>query len=229
MKTFSMKAIIASLLILGAPVWADALDDSSTRTNQLTAKQSTSRVSTTLAGQYTTLAGSQENSTAIVGALRNGKSATIVGADGTTATVNSTGKNMGWGGVNNTLALAQSSLQKAGITNPTATQLAAAINSVTSARSSGMGWGEIAHSLGLNLGKVVSATKANEKALAQQLNSTKGDKSNLGKSGSHAKQGNHSGKGQAGQGQGGGNAGGNGGGNAGGNGGGKGGGNGGGK
>ena len=55
------------------------------------------------------------------------------------------------------LELAKADLAKQGIKHPTQSQLDAAQKSIQSRRSQGEGWGEIAHSLGLNLGKVVSA------------------------------------------------------------------------
>jgi len=80
---------------------------------------------------------------------------------------------MGFGNVNISLALAQASLTNLGITNPTPEQIKAALTggSVTTSkgtttlpgiltlRSEGKGWGVIAKSLDLNLGKVVSGTK----------------------------------------------------------------------
>ncbi len=80
---------------------------------------------------------------------------------------------MGYGNVNISLALAEASLAKLGITNPTPEQLQAALNggTVTGAdgktttltgiltlRSEGKGWGAIAKSLGMSLGQVVSAS-----------------------------------------------------------------------
>jgi hypothetical protein len=54
--------------------------------------------------------------------------------------------------------LAKASLAKQGVKNPTPAQLADAQKSIQAQRASGMGWGEIAHSLGLTFGKVVSAS-----------------------------------------------------------------------
>lgn len=53
--------------------------------------------------------------------------------------------------------LATANLANQGITNPSPTQLAAARQSVLDQRAQGMGWGQIANQLGLNLGKVISA------------------------------------------------------------------------
>jgi hypothetical protein len=99
-----------------------------------------------IASNFTTLAGSQQNSLALVNALRTGTSASLVvpaasgtgtgtGTGGTTpppttTTVSFTPATgpMGWGNVKNALALAQAVLANAGISNPTPDQLAAALN-----------------------------------------------------------------------------------------------------
>jgi hypothetical protein len=56
------------------------------------------------------------------------------------------------------LELAKAELAKQGIKHPTQKQIEAARRSIQARRSQGEGWGEIAHSLGLNFGKVVSAS-----------------------------------------------------------------------
>lgn len=53
--------------------------------------------------------------------------------------------------------LAKSSLAKDGIEAPTPQQLDTAVKSIEAQRASGMGWGEIANSMGLHLGHVISA------------------------------------------------------------------------
>jgi hypothetical protein len=144
----------------------------------------TTTASTKLATTYTTFAGSQTNAEALVDGLRNGTAITLAtttppsSAGGTSTTTDTTfqpatGK-MGYGNVNLALALAQNDLATLGITDPTAAELAAALNggSVTLAdgstqalpgvlalRAQGQGWGQIAKSAGLNLGAVVSASK----------------------------------------------------------------------
>ena len=147
-----------------------------------------------IAANFTNLAGSDSNALALVNALRTGTNATLTypapattgtTTTGTTTTPSTTtvtydpptGK-MGWGNVKIALALAQASLANAGITNPTADQLQAALNggdvTVTNAdgttttttlkgvlqmRASGMGWGQIAQANGTKLGPVVSGVK----------------------------------------------------------------------
>jgi hypothetical protein len=82
---------------------------------------------------------------------------------------------MGWGNVSHALALAQYSLTHAGITQPTAADLQAALiggkittsdgkivqlDGVLTQRASGMGWGQIARSEGTTMGAVNHGLKA---------------------------------------------------------------------
>ena len=82
---------------------------------------------------------------------------------------NATGKHMGHGSADTALALAKASLAKLGIHNPTREQLNAALHGgtittksgervklpgVLKLRASGMGWGQVAHKLGLKVGDV---------------------------------------------------------------------------
>jgi hypothetical protein len=60
------------------------------------------------------------------------------------------------------LQLAKAELAEQGIRHPTQRQINAARSSIQARRSRGEGWGEIAHSLGLNFGKVVSASNHQE-------------------------------------------------------------------
>ena len=148
-------------------------------------------VATRIASDFTALAGSRDNALALVRALRSGTQVTLTstttGTTGTTGTTSSTSftpptGRMGWGNVFISLALAQSSLAQLGITKPTAAQLQAALmgGSVTGAdgtttalkgvltmRADGMGWGQIAHSLGTKLGPVVSAIKSTQVKVAK--------------------------------------------------------------
>lgn len=62
------------------------------------------------------------------------------------------------------LQLAKADLKQQGIATPTSAQLALATSSVQAMRDKGMGWGEIAHSLGLRLGSVVSAANRADRA-----------------------------------------------------------------
>ena len=53
--------------------------------------------------------------------------------------------------------LAKAELSKLGIADPTPAELRVAVQSIQAQRTSGMGWGDIAHARGLKLGPVVSA------------------------------------------------------------------------
>lgn len=114
--------------------------------------------------------------------------------------------------------LAKADWAKKGVSLPSKTQLDASTQHIQGLRASGMGWGEIANSLGLRLGDVVSAANRNkhaddakhpksEKTESQRAEHTE----HAGHDGSH--DGNHGGGGSSGRGgSGGGGGGGNGGG-----------------
>lgn len=132
-----------------------------------------------LATSYATFAGSTSNAQALVTGLRSGTAIVLITpATATTPAVQttftpSTGQ-LGYGNVNIALALAQAELTAAGITQPTAAQIEAALNGgtvtgpsgtvqltgVLALRSAGQGWGNIAKTLGVKLGDVMSAAKA---------------------------------------------------------------------
>lgn len=129
------------------------------------------------AAPFATLAGSPDNALALANALRTGTVATLAtsSTDAAGATVVTTTsitpptKPMGWGNVSHALALTRFALQDAGIANPTAADLQAALlgGSVTAAdgttttlagvlqqRADGLGWGQIAKSYGTTMGAV---------------------------------------------------------------------------
>jgi hypothetical protein len=158
------------------------------------------KVATKFASPFATLTGSQENAVALATALRTGTPATLTYTtivDGKPVTVTETitppTKPMGWGNVSHALALAQFSLTKAGITQPTAADLQAALlggritasdgnvvtlDGVLTQRASGMGWGQIAHSEGTTMGAVNHGLKspttggANPAPLTEQIATT---------------------------------------------------------
>lgn len=143
----------------------------------------TSRDATRLETEFDTFAGSKTNSQALVDGLRNGTPITLTetvpgtnGGPSTTTTTTftpDTGK-MGYGNVKIALSLAEASLAKADITNPTAAEVAAALNGgklvmadgstvdlkgVLASRASGEGWGKIAKDMGFKLGDVERSPK----------------------------------------------------------------------
>ena len=129
-----------------------------------------------LIGRYTTFAGSKDNATSLVTGLRDGKQVTLTRGSTKETFTPPTGK-MGYGNVDNALALAEASLAKQGITNPTPAQLEAALvggnittrsgtvalEGVLKARAAGQGWGQIAKSMDIKLGDVKRSDKAPER------------------------------------------------------------------
>jgi hypothetical protein len=131
-----------------------------------------------VAGQgarFESLAGSQENLVSLVNGLRTGSKVTLEGPVVTplpgsppppphTTRFTPPTKPMGYGNITRSLDLASRQLASVGITNPTPAQLKAALNGgtvltangyvkldgVLQLRSQGMGWGKIAHTIGVH-------------------------------------------------------------------------------
>ena len=135
------------------------------------------RVAGRVAAPFATLAGSSDNALALATALRTGTPATLsttsTDTSGTTVVtttwITPPTKPMGWGNVSHSLALAQFALSDAGVANPTASDLQAALlggtvtgkdgatvtlAGVLQQRADGMGWGTIAKSYGTTMGAV---------------------------------------------------------------------------
>jgi hypothetical protein len=176
-------AAMAVLLLAGSPAaFAEdtdnlALQDCSTKIDAAVKTQDETKITAEIAGKFTTLAGSDANATALVTGLHAGTSITLTSTvDGkdVTTTITPATSQQGFGSVYITLALAQAELTKMGITNPTAAQLEAILNggSITTAtgavsvsgilalRASGQGWGQIAQTLDVKLGRVLHETRA---------------------------------------------------------------------
>jgi hypothetical protein len=118
-----------------------------------------------LISRYTAFAGSKENANSLVTGLRDGKQVTLTRGTTKETFTPPTGK-MGYGNIDNALALAEASLAKQGITNPTPTQLEAALvgkDGILQMRAAGQGWGQIAHSMDIKLGDVKRSDKAPER------------------------------------------------------------------
>ena len=128
--------------------------------------------------QYGGLAGSSENATSLINGLRDGKQVLLRSDDpaARSTTFHPATGHLGLGNVSTALALAQAALARQGISQPTPEQLAAALNGgasmtpsgtvtfagVLAQRQSGIGWGQIANAMGVKLGAVISAAKANK-------------------------------------------------------------------
>jgi hypothetical protein len=157
----SLLLAVASQMVM-AQTTAPTLSSSSTTAAPATATQPTDK----LVADYSAWAGSDANAASMVTGLRTGKDITLTGTaiDGsvTTTTFNPTTKPMGYGNIKIALSLARTQLASQGITNPTTAQLQGALvgdggqQGILQMRASGMGWGQIANSLGVKLGSVVS-------------------------------------------------------------------------
>lgn len=121
-----------------------------------------------LVEKYERFAGSDRNARELVEGLRNDSQIDLSRGGEATSFKPATDK-MGWGNVDIALGLAKASLAEHGIHNPTPEQIKAALNGgtvttksgqrvtlpgVLKLRASGMGWGQVAHKLGVKAGDV---------------------------------------------------------------------------
>ena len=136
-KKVASMASACALLMLALPVAAQNVD--------------------TLVERYAGLAGSDKNAQALVTGLRESSTIKLDSA----VTIEPPTQKMGYGSIDNALALAEASLK--GIDNPTPQQLKGALMDVLDMRADGMGWGQIANSLGFRLGDVKRAERAPER------------------------------------------------------------------
>jgi hypothetical protein len=121
-----------------------------------------------LQNQYPELA-SRTNLESLVHGLRTGSAITLTSTQGTTGTSTTftpPTRPMGYGNITRAMTLATRQLSAAGITNPTPQQLQTALmggtlttasgtvrmQGVLQLRSQGMGWGQVAHTLGVQPG-----------------------------------------------------------------------------
>jgi uncharacterized membrane protein YgcG len=173
---FPLSKILAAMLVSAAASWAFVASAQTSTTPTTTTAAKTGASTAKLIDRYTVWAGSKQNAQALVQGLGSGQSVTLGGSDGgdaTTSTFTPATSKLGTGEVNLALSLAKATLAKQGISNPTPAQIAAALNGgvITSAtstmsvpgvltqRQEGMGWGQIAHAMGVKLGAIVSASK----------------------------------------------------------------------
>ena len=136
--------------------------------------------STQLFARYRTFIGSDADTRSLIQGLRYGETITLGAAEsgGATASFTPPTRPMGWGSVNRALSLTQSELASAGIVQPTSAQLATAltggtlvaadgsptaVQGVLTLRGQGMGWGEIAHVLGIGPGAATASAASSTK------------------------------------------------------------------
>lgn len=184
---FTSALLTSATTALAAESSVITLTTQAEQMDSLTSTRGEAAVSGRISSEFSSFAGSTANSDALVTGLRNGTAITLTTTDAkgtSTATTftPSTGK-MGYGNVFISLALAKQQLASLGITQPTAQQLQAALaggtittssgktatlTGVLQMRSQGMGWGQIANSLGFKLGPVISGIKAANTQVAAQ-------------------------------------------------------------
>ena len=150
-KNLAFTVIAGSLLMF--PLAPLALAAGATVDTGTTASAENDAAAARLADSFSASAGSRVNALAVVEGLRSGKGATVEGV-----AVSGTGKTTGYGNINIAMSLAQSQVAPAA----TSKDFLAALDAVMDMRASGMGWGQIAHSLGVNLGQVMSASKSGQ-------------------------------------------------------------------
>lgn len=183
MKSRHFKSTLLCAAVLGALSLAPAMAQTAPPPDAPVSASANGQESTRLSTEFAAFAGSDANAQALVAGLRDGSAIAlddvITNADGTTATTTTTFTpatgQMGYGNVKIALSLAEASLAQAGITDPTATELEAALNGgtlvladgtgidlngVLAERAAGQGWGQIAHSMGFKLGDVMRSPKA---------------------------------------------------------------------
>lgn len=172
MNNFQLKTLAAACSL----AWAGAA------LAQTTVSGSTSGITTAAGGSGTSavylkradtrfggFTGSAENTESLASGLRTGSEVTLTG-NGETATFTPPTKPMGYGNVTRAMDLAQRDLAAAGITDPTPTEIQIAMmggtitrtdgttsttttfDGVLTLRSQGMGWGQIAHTIGVHPG-----------------------------------------------------------------------------
>jgi hypothetical protein len=154
MKNTARAALAAAVLILAAPALAQ------------NAQQ--------LVERYSDLAGSPANAKALVTGLRDSSSITLT-SGGTNTTIDPPTQKMGFGNIDNALALTEASLQKQGITDPTPEQLKSSLLGVLQQRADGKGWGEIANSMGFKLGELKRSERAQPELRSANADSRRGD------------------------------------------------------
>jgi len=139
--------------------------------------QALSNPESRLIEKYDRFAGSERNARELVEGLRNDSQIDLSRGGKTTSFKPATDK-MGYGNVDLALGLAKASLAEHGIHNPTPEQIKAALNGgtvttksgqrvslpgVLKLRASGMGWGQIAHKVGVKVGDIKGHGHANRK------------------------------------------------------------------
>jgi hypothetical protein len=182
-----LTGMLATVPAIGtaAETTDSTLTTQSRQMDTLATSRGEGNVSSRISSDFTSFAGSTQNSDALVSGLRNGSSITLAFTDAkgvtTTTTFDPPTGKMGYGNVYTSLALAKQNLANVGITDPTAQQLQASLmggtvttssgqtvkmTGVLQLRADGMGWGQIAQQYGYKLGPVISGMKSSNASIA---------------------------------------------------------------
>ncbi len=165
-KKATVLAVVSACALLALPVLAQT---ATTTTTSTAASSSTQAVPTAkLVEEYTDLAGSEKSAKSLVTGLRTDSKITlepIAKGDKTITFESPTGK-LGNGEIDIALAIAQKTLS--GDKSVTNQDLYKALmdqkTGVLQMRADGMGWGQIANTLGFRLGEVMRAGKADSQS-----------------------------------------------------------------
>jgi len=163
MTKLTKACLLGMAVVFSFPAFSGAMAETFSTSGTSAAQVNSSQEG--LATKYSVLFGSDENAQAVIQGLSAGTPFLLADAEGGSVIVTPPTHHMGYGNVNIALALADSQLVKAGIDDPSAADLKVALTGgsigdlslpgILTLRSRHMGWGQIAKSSGLNLGRVM--------------------------------------------------------------------------
>lgn len=182
---FTSPAIFFTTLLTAAlllPAQASADDNDLAEQARVMDQQPGATVEGKLTTTFSEFAGSESNAQALVSGIRNGSEITIsTNIDGnvSTATFTAPTGKTGYGNTFISLSLAKQELADLGIDQPSAEQIQAALvggnispdvqlAGILSQRAAGMGWGQIAKSMDMKLGPVISGMRSANKSMMKQ-------------------------------------------------------------
>lgn len=172
-KSTHIVGLVAAALLCGLPAVSQAQDAAPPPETETVNQPTDNKSTANLGAKFTGFAGSEENAKALITGLQGGTTVTLtstVNGQATTTEFQPATSEMGQGNAALSLALAQESLNKIGITEPSPDQIVAALNggSVTGSdgtattlagvltlRAAGQGWGDIAKTLGVKVGPLM--------------------------------------------------------------------------
>lgn len=169
-KPLVRTLVALALACASGAVWAQTASNAAPTVGTSPTPATASQPTDKLVSTFSDFSGSPDNAASLVNGLRTGTAITLSGPTGGSPggealTFSAPTRPMGYGNIRIALSLAQTQLASQGITNPTPAQLQGALVGSTDStatqgilqmRASGMGWGQIANSMGYKLGPVMS-------------------------------------------------------------------------